>query len=123
MIKFNGDGEGVSVTKLSPAAIKANTVNTKCPANDEFTGAPHECLAEQLRGDGSQVAYGRLRMAVALFTHSHVTASCFETFSAWRIADEQKRWYGMWAATGFAIGIVVAWIGSVCWCAFRFDAC
>lgn len=32
-----------------------------------------------------------------------------------RTADEQKRWYGMWAAVGFAIGIVVAWIGSVCW--------
>lgn len=30
-------------------------------------------------------------------------------------ADEQKRWYGMWAAVGFAIGIFIAWLGSVIW--------
>ena len=38
MITFNDAGEGVSITKLSPKAVKANTVNTKCAANDQFTG-------------------------------------------------------------------------------------
>jgi hypothetical protein len=52
VITFNDAGEGVSITKLSPAAVKANTVSTKCPANDKFTGActdhlaaPSPCLA------------------------------------------------------------------------------
>jgi hypothetical protein len=44
VITFNDAGEGVSITKLSPKAVKANTVNTKCAANDQFTGIYAGCL-------------------------------------------------------------------------------
>lgn len=53
VITFDENGEGVSVTKLSPAAVKANTVNTKCPANDTFTGGlRHDCCVRQKPQDG-----------------------------------------------------------------------
>ena len=62
MITFNDAGEGVSITKLSPKAVKANTVNTKCAANDQFTGmwAASPCTHTE--------------MMLSLLLHAHVVA-------------------------------------------------
>jgi hypothetical protein len=62
VITFNDAGEGVSITKLSPKAVKANTVNTKCAANDQFTG---------MRG-ASHCTHAR--MMLLLLLHVHIVA-------------------------------------------------
>lgn len=62
VITFNDAGEGVSITKLSPKAVKANTVDTKCAANDQFTGmrAASRCT--------------HARMMLPLLLHTHIVA-------------------------------------------------
>ena len=34
-------------------------------------------------------------------------------------ADAQRKWYAIWAVVGLIIGILLAWLGTVLWCAFK----